>query len=555
LSGRLRVLPLGGVNEIGKNMTVVEYDGRLVVVDCGVRFPTSDMMGVDLVLPDFSYLRARVDAIDAIVITHGHEDHLGALPWVLRELGGDHVPVVHGSQLTMAMARSKLEEHSLRDVPVRPLLPGEQVPAGPFTLELVHLTHSIPDAVGVALTCELGTVLLTGDYKFDPTPVSGAPADEARLARLGEEGLLLLCGDSTNADRPGTSPSESIVGPNLRALFEGCDGRIVVTSFASNIHRVQQVIDAAAAVNRKVALIGRSMRKNVNIGRGLGHLKVPEGILIQARETEQFADERVVIISTGSQGEPLSALRRMAFSDHPQVELRKGDTIVFSATPIPGNERAVNDVVDRLYRLGCEVVTPREAAIHASGHGYADEIKRMLELTRPRYVMPVHGDYRRLQLHARLAEEAGVPGDRIFQTDNGVPLEIDADGARLGNREHSGVVYVDGLGIGDVADVALRDRRTLSADGILIVVATVSESDGSSLAAPEIVARGVPFLGDEDPLLDELREAVEDVLDRGALQRVTEVSTLETMIHDALGAFVYDRMRRRPMVLPVIVEV
>ena len=555
MSGRLRVLPLGGVNEIGKNMTVVEYDGRLVVVDCGVRFPTTEMMGVDLVLPDFSYVRERAGAVEAIVITHGHEDHVGGLPWVLRELGDDNVPVVHGSQLTMAMARSKLEEHSLRDVPVRPLLPCQSVTAGPFTLELIHLTHSIPDSVGVALTCALGTVLFTGDYKFDATPVSGAPADERRLAELGEEGLLLLCGDSTNADRPGTSPSESIVGPNLRALFEASPGRIVVTSFASNVHRVQQVIDAAAAVNRKVALIGRSMRKNVNIGRSLGHLDLPEGILIQARETDQFADDRVVIISTGSQGEPLSALRRMAFSDHPQVELRSGDTVVFSATAIPGNERAVNDVIDRLYRLGCEVVTPADAPIHASGHGYAEEIKRMLELTRPRYVMPVHGDFRRLQLHARLAEELGIASERIFRTDNGVPLEIDAAGARLGDREHSGVIYVDGLGIGDVADVALRDRRTLSADGILIVVATVSESDGSSLAAPEVVARGVPFLGDEDPLIDELREAVEDVLDRGALQRVTEVSALETMIHDALGAFVYDRMRRRPMVLPVIVEV
>lgn len=555
MSGRLRILPLGGVNEIGKNMTVVEYDGRVTVVDCGVRFPTADMMGVDLVLPDFSYLRERADAIDAIVITHGHEDHLGALPWVLRELGDDHRPVVHGSQLTMAMARSKLEEHSLRDVPIEPLLPGQTAQAGPFTVELVHLTHSIPDAVGVALTCELGTVLFTGDYKFDATPVSGAPADVGRLAELGEAGVLVLCGDSTNADRLGHSPSESVVGPSLRSVFEACTGRIVVTSFASNVHRVQQVIDAAAAVDRRVALVGRSMRKNANISRTLGHLHPPEGILVQARETDQFPDDRIVIISTGSQGEPLSALRRMAFGDHPQIALRPGDTIVFSATPIPGNERAVHDVIDRLYRLGCDVVTPRDAAVHASGHGYADELRQMIELTRPRYVMPVHGDYRRLQLHARIAEAAGVPGENIFRTDNGVPLEVDADGARLGERQHAGVMYVDGLGIGDVADVALRDRRTLSADGILIVVATVSGSDGSSLAAPEVVARGVPFLSETDPLVDELRDAVEDVLDRGADQRVTEVTALETMIHDALGAFVYERLRRRPMVLPVVVEV
>ncbi len=555
MSERLRVLPLGGVGEIGKNMTVVELDGRLVVVDCGVRFPSVDMMGVDLVLPDFTYLRERADAIEAIVITHGHEDHVGALPWVLRELRALHVPVIHGSSLTMAMARSKLEEHDLRDVRIEPLLPGQVAQAGPFTIELVHLTHSIPDSVGVALTCELGTVFFTGDYKFDPTPVSGAPADVARLAELGDAGVLLLCGDSTNADRPGTSPSESTVGPNLRALFERCTGRFIVTSFASNIHRVQQVIDAAARTDRRVALVGRSMRKNVNIGRSLGHLELPEGTLIAARETDQFRDDRVVIISTGSQGEPLSALRRMAFRDHPQVELRRGDTVVFSATPIPGNEGGVNEVIDRLYRIGCEVVTTRYADIHASGHGYADELKRMLELTRPRYVMPVHGDYRRVELHARLAGEVGVTPDRIFRTDNGIPLEIDGDGARLGEREQAGVVYVDGLGIGDVADVALRDRRTLAADGVLIVVATVSEADGSSLAAPEVLARGVPFLRDDESLLDELRDAVEDVLDRGAEQEITEVSELETMIHDAIGGFVYERLRRRPMVLPVIVEI
>ena len=555
MSGRLRVLPLGGVGEIGKNMTVVEYDGRLVVVDCGVRFPTSDMMGVDLVLPDFTYLRERADAIEAVVITHGHEDHVGALPWVLRELGSERPPVIHGSPLTLAMARSKLEEHSQRDVPIEPLLPGQVARAGPFSVELVHLTHSIPDSVGVALTCELGTVFFTGDYKFDPAPVSGAPADLERLAALGDAGVLLLCGDSTNADRPGVSPSESTVGPHLRSLFERCAGRIVVTSFASNIHRVQQVIDAAAATNRRVALVGRSMRKNVNIGRALGHLELPEGALIAARETDQFSDERVVIISTGSQGEPLSALRRMAFRDHPQVELRRGDTVLFSATPIPGNEGAVNEVIDRLYRIGCEVVTTRDAAIHASGHGYADELKQMLELTRPRYLMPVHGDYRRLELHARLAAEVGVTPDRIFRGDNGIPLEIDGNGARLGERERAGVVYVDGLGIGDVADVALRDRRTLAADGVLIVVATVSVSDGSSLAAPEVISRGVPFLRNDDGLLDELRDAVEDVLDRGAEQEITEVSELESMIHDAIGSFVHQRLRRRPMVLPVIVEI
>ena len=346
VSGKLRVLPLGGVGEIGKNLTVVEYDDRIVVVDCGLRFPTAEMMGIDLVLPDFTYLRERVDDIEAFVITHGHEDHLGALPWVLRELGQQATPVVYGGQLTVAMARSKLDEHKLRDVNLEVLPVGQVADAGPFELELVHLTHSIPDAAGVALTCELGTILFTGDYKFDQTPVGGAPADMARLAELGREGLLLLCGDSTNADRDGISTSESVVGPQLERLFSHCPGRIVVTCFASNIHRVQQVVDAAVAHDRKVALIGRSMRKNVNIGRSLGHIQIPEGQLVPPRELEHFPDERLVIISTGSQGEPLSALRRMAYRDHPAVELKTGDTVVFSADADPG-QRARRQRDDR----------------------------------------------------------------------------------------------------------------------------------------------------------------------------------------------------------------
>jgi ribonuclease J len=555
VNGKLRVLPLGGVGEIGKNMTVVEYDGRIVVVDCGLRFPTADMMGIDLVLPDFTYLRENVEAIEAIVITHGHEDHLGALPWVLRELGQTSVPVVYGGQLTVAMARSKLDEHKLREVNLEVLPIGSRVQAGPFELERIHLTHSIPDAGGVALTCPLGTILFTGDYKFDQTPVGGAPADMARLAEMGRERLLLLCGDSTNADRAGVSDSESIVGPHLERVFHHCTGRIIVTCFASNIHRVQQVVDAAAANGRKVSLVGRSMRKNVNIGRSLGHIEVPEGMLVQPREIDQFPDEKLVIISTGSQGEPLSALRRMAFRDHPQIELRRGDTVVFSATPIPGNERSVNETIDRLYQIGCDVVTARDAPIHASGHGYAEELKMMLNLTRPKYFMPVHGDFKRMLLHSQLAEAVGVPAENIFRIENGTPLEIDADGARLGEPETAGLVFVDGVDIGDVADVALRDRRMLSGDGIFIIVATVSEQDGSSVVAPEVLARGVPFLDDNGQIIEELREAVEDSLDRAAEQRVSEIDVLESMLHDDLAAFIYDRLKRRPMVLPVVVEV
>jgi len=556
LSAPLRVLPLGGLGEIGKNMTVVEYEDRIVLVDVGLRFPTADMMGIDLVLPDFAYLRGRVSDIEAIVVTHGHEDHLGCLPFLLRELGVDDAPPVYGGPLTMAMARSKLDEHKLaRDVEVIDLKDGEEIEAGPFDVELIHMTHSIPDSSAVALTTDLGTVLVTGDYKFDQTPVDGRPADVSRLAELGREGLLLLCGDSTNGDRPGFAPSEKVAGPNLLDVFGRCTGRIVVTSFASNIHRVQQVVDAAAALNRKVVLVGRSMRKNTNIGRTLGHINMPEGITIGPREMSDFPDERLVIISTGSQGEPLSALRRMAHRDHPQVELHSGDTVVFSATPIPGNERAVNETIDRLYHIGCDVITTKDAPIHASGHGYQEEIKLMLNLTRPRYVMPFHGDFKRIHLHAKLAESVGIDPDRIFKGENGLPLELDAKGARWGEKEQAGMIFVDGVDIGDVTDVALRDRRMLSADGIFVIVATISEQDGSSVAEPEVIFRGVPFAAEADKLLDELRSTVDASLERAAKEEIREIDLLQEVLHDDLAAFVYDKLKRRPMVLPVVVEV
>ena len=550
----VRVLPLGGLGEIGKNMTVVEHDGRIVVVDVGLRFPTPEMVGIDLVLPDFSYLRERASDIEAIVITHGHEDHLGALPWVLRELGDD-LPPVYGGALTMAMARSKLDEHKLKHVELNEMAAADTLELGPFSLELIHMTHSIPDASAVALGTDLGTILITGDYKFDQTPVDGPPADVSRLAELGREGVLLLCGDSTNVDRQGFSTSESVVGPHLEEVFARCDGRIIVTSFASNIHRVQQVVDAAAALDRKVALVGRSMRKNVGIGRQLGHIDVPTGLLVGPREINDFPDDRVVIISTGSQGEPLSALRRMAYRDHRQVELQQGDTVVFSATPIPGNERAVNETIDRLYHIGCDVVTPRDAPVHASGHGYAEEIKLMLNLVKPRYVMPFHGDFKRLRMHAQLAEAVGIAPEDTFQGENGLPLDIDERGARFGSHEQSGMIFVDGVEIGDMADVALRDRRMLSADGIFIVVVTIAEQDGHSVADPEVIFRGVPFLDEADELVEEIRSTVEDTIERAAKDEIREVDVVQQMLHDDMAKLVYDRLKRRPMVLPVVVEV
>jgi ribonuclease J len=553
MAEKLRVLPLGGLGEIGKNMTVVEYDGRIVVVDTGLMFPTAEMLGIDLVLPDFSYLRDRAEDIEAIVLTHGHEDHVGARPYVLRQIG--YPPVIYGGLLTIGMVRSKLDEHKLGDAPLEELPAGERVQVGPFELELVHLSHSIPDARGVILRTELGSVLLTGDYKFDQTPVDGRPADISRLAELGHDGLLLLCGDSTNADRPGIAPSESSVGPALLETFSSCRGRIIVTSFASNIHRVQQVIDAAVKLDRRVALVGRSMRKNFNIASSLGIAEAPSGLFIQPREIEDFPDEKVVVLSTGSQGEPLSALRRMANNDHRDVELHSGDTVVFSATPVPGNERAVNETIDRIYEIGASVVTAKDAPIHASGHGWQEELKLMINLTKPRYVLPVHGDHQRLRLHAGLARAVGIDGDNIFQGRNGLPLEIDEAGARFGEDIHAGVVFVDGVNVGEPDDVALRDRREISADGIFIVVATISSDDGSVVADPEVIIRGVTNVDEADALVEELKDLVEDSLEEAAEAGTREVHLVQEDLHDAIGGLVYDKLRSRPMILPIVVEV
>ncbi|HEX2359005.1 MAG TPA: ribonuclease J [Solirubrobacterales bacterium] len=553
MSASIRILPLGGLGEIGKNMTAVETDGRIVIVDTGLMFPTAEMLGIDLVLPDFSTLRDRADDIEAIVLTHGHEDHVGALPYVLREIGMP--PAIYGGLLTIGMVRSKLDEHKLRDVPLQELPAGDRVQAGPFEIELVHMAHSIPDARAVALKSDAGTVLITGDYKFDQTPVDGIPADVSRLAELGREGVLCLCGDSTNADRPGVAPSESSVGPALLDVFSKCEGRIIVTSFASNVHRVQQAINAAAELDRRVALVGRSMRKNFNIAANLGIASAPEGLFIQPKEIEDFPDDKVVVISTGSQGEPLSALRRMAYNDHRDVDLHSGDTVIFSATPIPGNERSVNETIDRIFQIGAQVVTARDAPIHASGHGWQEELKLMLNLTKPQNVFPFHGDHKRLRLHADLARSVGIPPERTFIGKNGLALDIDERGARFGEDVHAGMIFVDGVSVGEPDEFALRDRRKLSDDGVFIVVATISAEDGSQVAEPEVIFRGVPFGSEADGLHDELRQVVAETLAEAAEDNINEVALLQQDLHDDIAEFVYDKLRRRPLVLPVVVEV
>ncbi len=536
MSPRLRILPLGGLGEIGKNMTVVEYDERILVIDAGLMFPTPDMPGIDLVLPDFSYLVERAEEIEAIVLTHGHEDHVGALPYLLRETGVS--PTIYGGTLTVGMVRSKLDEHKLGDSDLVDLPAGEVVEAGPFSIELVHLAHSIPDMRGVIVGTPLGRIFFTGDYKFDQTPVDGRPADVARLARLGEEGVLLLCGDSTNADRPGIATSESSVGPALYETFSRCEGRIIVTSFASNIHRVQQVIDAAHRLDRKVALVGRSMRKNFNIASNLGLAEAPPGVLIQPREIEDYPDDKVVVMSTGSQGEPFSALRRIANCDHRDVELHSGDTVVFSATPVPGNERAVNETIDRIYELGARVVTASDAPIHASGHGSRDEIKMMINLVKPDYVLPVHGDHQ-----------------RVFTGRNGLPLEIARDGAEFGEEEPSGVILVDGIDLADPNDAALRDRRTISADGICIVVAAIGADDGELLSDPEVIARGIGSIEDDPELADQIADLAEDSLADSARAGVREIDLIQADLHDRVAEFIHRELRRRPLIVPVVSEV
>ena len=552
MPGTTRIIPLGGLGEVGKNMTVYEADGEAVVVDAGLAFPRDEHLGVDLILPDFSYLADRDRPVRAVLLTHGHEDHVGALPYVLRKA---RVQEVWATRLTLGLVKSKLDEHGLmRAAELKEADPeAGRVQLGPFGVEFVRVAHSIPDSVAVLLDTPGGRVLHTGDYKLDHTPVDGLRTDVGRLAEIGSAGVDLLLGDSTNAERPGVTGSERLVGEAFRQIIPRLEGRVLVASFASNVHRMQQAVDVAVDVGRKVCVVGRSMRKNVNIARNLGYMEVPDDVLIRPNDLEEYRPEEVLILCTGSQGEPLSALVRIAYGDHPAVHVDAGDTVIISAKPVPGNELRVHDAINQLARRGAEVLHQEVAPVHVSGHGNSEELRTMLGLVRPRSVMPVHGEFRMLAAHARLAREGGIPEDRIVLAENGSVVEL-ADGVpQLVDRIEAGVTFVDGLGVGDVQDVALRDRRHLSEDGVLIVVATLTGSNGAVAGQPELIARGLAEPDAE--LLDEMREEAQRVLSELLEDDVSEIKLLQEHLHDGLGQLIYDRTGRRPMILPVVVEV
>jgi ribonuclease J len=541
----LRVIPLGGLGEVGKNMTVFEIAGETIVVDAGLAFPRDEHLGVDLVLPDFGYLEGR--NVLAVVLTHGHEDHVGALPYLLREVKVDEV---WATRLTLGMIGSKLDEHGLqRSTELREIDPeGPPIDLGPFRLEFVRMAHSVPDAVGIAIETAAGRVFHTGDWKLDHTPVDGLRTDVGKLADLGNRGVDLLLGDSTNAERPGFTRSERVVGDAFRQIIPQRSGRILITSFASNIHRMQQAIDVAAEVNRKVAVIGRSMKKNLNIARNLDYVRAPDNILVQPKDLDNLDPGRQLILCTGSQGEPLSALTRIAYNDHPAVRVERGDTVIMSARAVPGNELRVHDAINRLVRSGAEVLHEENAPVHVSGHACSEEMRTLLGLVRPKAMMPIHGEFRMLAAHARLARDAGVPAGSIVIAENGDVVELSKAGVRIAGKVESGVTFVDGLGVGDISDVALRDRRHLSEDGVLIVVTTLS--DGTS-AAPEVISRG---FAESDDLMAEMRQEAHDIVRALLRDDIREIKLLQEHIHDGIGQLVYDRTRRRPMILPVVVE-
>jgi ribonuclease J len=548
----LRIIPLGGVGEIGKNMYVFEFGDDIVVIDCGLMFPDEEMFGIDLVVPDITYLKENRDKVRAFLITHAHEDHVGGLPYVLPEFPG--VPI-YASTLARGLLGNKIKEHKLHNNPMHALEPGDELQIGPFGVLAFRIGHSIPDAMGIALRTPVGTVVHTGDFKFDHTPVDGKLSDFAILARLGAEGVICLLSDSTRAENPGYTPSERTVGEAFREIMEPLDGRVIVATFASNIARIQQVLDAAADMERSVAIIGRSMEQNTRVATDLGYLKYEPSQMVAKDRIGDVPDDKIVIATTGAQGEPMSGLARMANRDHRFVEIQPGDTVIVSASPIPGNEEYVSRTIDNLFKAGANVYYHTIKRAHVSGHASQEELKLMLGLTKPKYFIPIHGEFRMQVQHGRLAIETGVLPENVFIIENGQPIEILADGsARRGQPVPAGYVFVDGLSVGDVGEIVLRDRRALANDGMFMVVVTVDKQTGNVVGRPEIITRGFVHLNEKDPIMD---EAIEKILEsiQNPGDHISEIGLLKSQIKDGVSRYLYEQTKRRPMVFPVVVEV
>ncbi len=549
---KVQVTPLGGVGEIGKNMYAVECGDDLVVVDCGLAFPEDDLPGIDIVIPDMSYVIERKQRLRAIVLTHGHEDHIGGMPYLLREAPAP----VYGTRLTLGMVEGKLTEHALR-LPAgsRAFREGEVLECGSLRIEPFHVTHSIPGCLGYAIHTPVGVLVFTGDFKFDLTPVDGEVTDFDTLTRLGREGVLCLFSDTTNAERPGFTGSERQAGAAIARMMGEAPGRVLVTTFASNVHRIQQVIDVATRLGRRVAVVGRSMENTVQIALRLGYLTVADGVLVETEAVGRMPPEKVVILTTGSQGEPMSALSRMASGEHRAVELHPGDTVILAATPVPGNEKSFHRTINNLFRLGANVVYQREAGVHVSGHGSREEIKLMLAMLRPQWFVPVHGEYRHLLLGADLAKDTGVPHDHILVGENGSVFEFTAEGGRVAGKVPAGRILVDGLGVGDVGNVVLRDRRQLAQDGILVVAVAVRRDSGQIVGGPDITSRGFVYVRESETLLDETRARVQESIAARVRNGLTDWNQIKSAVRESAGQLLYERTHRRPMILPLIVEV
>jgi ribonuclease J len=550
---KLSIIPLGGVGEIGKNMTVIEYDGEILVIDAGLAFPEEEMLGIDFVIPDITYLKENKDRIRGLILTHGHEDHIGALPYVLKEIDS----VIYGTKLTLGLVEGKLREHRLlSEASLRCVQAGDKVDIGPFTVEFVRVSHSIADVVALAISTPVGIIVHTADFKFDQTPIFTETPDFRKFAELGLRGVLCLLSDSTNAERPGYTMSERDVSEAFEEQFSRAEQRIIVATFASNIYRIQQVIDASWKFGRKIAIIGRSLENTVEIASNLGYLDIPDEMLIPTEDVDKARADRLTIITTGTQGEPMSALTRMAMATHKKVGIRPGDTIIISASPIPGNEKDIGRTINHLFRQGADVIYDKFSCVHASGHASQEELKLMINLTCPKYFVPVHGEYRHLVKHAQLAEQVGIPSENTFILENGDVLELDSSGrAHRAGKVEAGQVLVDGLGVGDVGNVVLRDRKVLAQDGIMVVVVTIDKQSGRVVAGPDIVSRGFVYVKESEALIKEAEASVGEVISKCISGGVTEWNSIKNKIRESLAAFLYQKIRRRPMILPVIMEV